>query len=124
MRASRFGVGLLFAGVLNGCGSSSSPATTSPTPPTPQALTVTIVPAARTLAAAAFTPNPATISAGAKLTWSNTDTTTHDMVSDSGVWDSGHIAPGDHFDFTFTSKGSFPYHCSIHQGMVGTVVVQ
>jgi plastocyanin len=71
-----------------------------------------------------FTPNPATISSGAKLTWSNTDTTTHDMISDSGLRDSGRIAPGDHFDFNFPSKGTFPYHCSIRSGMVGTIVVQ
>jgi plastocyanin len=25
---------------------------------------------------------------------------------------------------TFPSAGSFPYHCSIHPGMVGTVTVQ
>jgi plastocyanin len=25
---------------------------------------------------------------------------------------------------TFPSAGSFPYHCSLHPGMVGTVTVQ
>jgi plastocyanin len=25
---------------------------------------------------------------------------------------------------TFPSAGTFPYHCSIHPGMVGTVTVQ
>jgi plastocyanin len=25
---------------------------------------------------------------------------------------------------TFPAAGSFPYHCSIHPGMVGTVTVQ
>jgi plastocyanin len=104
---------------LSGIARPSPPAATTPTP-----LTVTIVPAARTLATAAYTPNPATIASGAKVTWSNTDTSTHDMLSDSGLWDSGRIAPGDHFDFSFPSKGTFPYHCSIHVGMVGTIVVQ
>ena len=121
MMAFRIGLGILLVVVLAGCGSSSS---TPTTPTTPQPLTVTIVPAARTLGVAAFTPNPASVTAGAKLTWSNTDTTTHDMVSDTGIWDSGRIAPGDHFDFNFATKGTFNYHCSIHSGMIGTVVVQ
>ena len=34
------------------------------------------------------------------------------------------IAPGASFSKTFTSAGSFPYHCTIHPGMVGTVTVQ
>ena len=123
MIAVRIGIGALLVTLLTGCGGTSSPSTPT-TPTTPAAQTVTIVSAARTLGAAAFTPNPATISAGAKLTWSNTDTATHDMVSDSGIWDSGRIAPADHFDFTFQSKGTFPYHCSIHSGMVGTIIVQ
>ena len=56
--------------------------------------------------------------------WSNTDSTTHDMVSDTGVWDSGRVAPGGGFTFTFTSKGTYPYHCTIHPSMTGTIVVQ
>jgi plastocyanin len=122
MIAVRIGIGAFLVACVIGCDEKSSPVLA--TPPPPAALTVTIVPAARTLATAAFTPNPATVAAGAKLTWANTDTTTHDMISDSAIWDSGRIAPGDHFDFTFNAKGTFPYHCSIHPGMVGTVVVQ
>jgi hypothetical protein len=32
--------------------------------------------------------------------------------------------PGDTFQFTFTSAGTFPYHCNLHAGvgMVGTVI--
>jgi plastocyanin len=64
------------------------------------------------------------VAAGGVITWSNTDSTTHDMVSDSGIWDSGRIAPGDRFNFTFASRGTYPYHCSIHAGMNGSIVVQ
>ena len=111
--------------LVTGCGGDkygSTPA--SPTSPTIGAATVTIQPNARTAGTAAFVPNPLTVSSGAVVTWSNTDSTTHDMVSDTGVWDSGRIAPGGSFNFTFPSKGPFPYHCSIHPGMVGTLVVQ
>jgi plastocyanin len=116
--------------LIIGCGGGSSPApsTPSPTPaPTPSAAaaaTITIETSARTLGTAAFVPNPVNVSQGGVITWSNTDSTTHDMVSDTGVWDSGRIAPNGSFNFTFAAKGSYPYHCSIHPSMIGTVVVQ
>jgi plastocyanin len=124
MIAFRMGVAVFLGVLMTGCGSSTPAPTTPTTPTTPAAASVTIQPAARTLATAAFVPNPITFAVGTNLTWSNTDTTTHDMVSDTGLWDSGRIAPGSTFAFTFQSKGTFPYHCSIHPGMVGSVVVQ
>ena len=124
--------------LITACGgeSYSSPSTPSPSPtpapspaPTPSpsassASTITIQANGRTLGTAAFVPNPVNISQGGVITWSNTDTTTHDMVSDAGVWDSGRIAPSGSFNFTFAAKGSYPYHCSIHPNMTGTIVVQ
>lgn len=118
----RLAVTLVLVAFITSCGGGYSNPT--PTSPTVLTATVTIQPNARTLSTAAFVPNPVTLSAGGVLTWSNTDTTTHDMVSDIGAYDSGRIAPGGRFEFTFSSKGTFPYHCSIHAGMVGTVVVQ
>lgn len=123
---------LLLLGVTAGCGGGSSstpsPSAPSPTPsPTPSgsaSTTVTIPTNARTLGTAAYVPNPATIAQGAVVTWSNTDSTTHDIVSDTGAFDSGRMAPNDNFKFTFSAKGTFPYHCSIHPGMTGTIVVQ
>jgi plastocyanin len=110
---------------VTGCGSGTSTSTpTTPSTPTISAATVTIQPAARTLATAAFTPNPVTVSQSGTVTWSNTDTTTHDMIADSGAWDSGRISPGGTFNVTLGTRGSIPYHCSIHPGMVGTIVVQ
>jgi plastocyanin len=129
--SSRLFLLLFIIGVSVGCGSgyssTPSPSTPSPTPsPTPSAspTTITIQSNARTLSTFAFVPNPATVSQGAVVTWSNTDSTTHDMISDTGVWDSGRIAPSDSFKFTFAAKGTYPYHCSIHPGMTGTIVVQ
>ena len=123
MIAVRIGMGAFLVVLMTGCGGGSTMSTPT-TPATPAPVTVSILSSARTLGPAAYVPNPVMVPVGTKLTWSNTDTTTHDMVSDGGVWDSGRIAPGNQFDFTFQSKGTFPYHCSIHAGMVGTVVVQ
>ena len=113
---------VVFIGTI-GCGGKTTVPTT-PTGTTPAAVTVTIQPAARTLATAAFVPNPITVAPGGTITWSNTDTTAHDMIADSGAWDSGRINAGSRFDMTFATRGTVPYHCSIHPGMVGTVVVQ
>jgi plastocyanin len=89
MTAVRIGVAAFLVAVMTACGSSTStPTPTTPTPTTPAAVTVTILSAARTLGVAAYVPNPVMVAVGAKLTWSNTDSTTHDMVSDTGVWDS------------------------------------
>jgi plastocyanin len=119
--------------LVTACGSgySSTPSNPSPTP-TPaaappsasSAATITIQTSARTLGMAAFVPNPVNVSQGGVVSWSNTDSTTHDMVSDTGLWDSGRIAPGGGFNFAFATKGSYPYHCSIHPSMTGTIVVQ
>jgi len=65
-----------------------------------------------------------TVSQGAVVTWSNSDSTTHDVVADAGAFDSGRMNQNGTFSFTFNQKGTFTYHCSIHPTMIGTVVVQ
>ena len=122
---------VVLTALITGCGGStaSTPSTPSPAPspspaPAPVASTITIQTSARTLGTAAYVPNPITVSQGAVITWSNIDAATHDMASDTGAWDSGRIAPNGSFNFTFATKGTFPYHCSIHPSMTGTIVVQ
>jgi len=72
----------------------------------------------------AYAPNPATVAVGGAVTWTNNDTVTHTSTGDGGTWDSGNIAPGATFSRTFSSSGTFRYHCTIHPGMIGTVNVQ
>jgi len=111
------------------CGSSSSTPTTptpSPTPnPSPTSGNLVTIPSgAQTLGNAAYKPNPIMVSAGATVTWTNDDGVTHTVTSDSGAFNSNGLASGGTFQFTFPTAGTFPYHCTIHPGMVGTVVVQ
>ncbi|MHB8605123.1 MAG: cupredoxin domain-containing protein [Thermoplasmatota archaeon] len=40
-----------------------------------------------------------------------------------GGFDSGHIAAGVTFSFTFTDPGTFTYTCTIHPAMKGKIVV-
>lgn len=121
----RICLALVCAVVLTGCGGSSSSPSTSPSPSAaPSAATVTIPANARTLGSAGYSPNPATVAAGTVVTWSNTDSTTHDMVADGGTFDSGRVGPNGTYSFTFSQRGTYAYHCSIHPSMTGTIVVQ
>jgi len=92
---------------------------------------VTIVLGAWSMGSNAFSPNPFTVSlaAGGQVVWANGDFTsgssgtTHTVTSDNAVWDSGDIAPANTYSFTFTSVGTYNYHCVHHPSMVGTITV-
>jgi plastocyanin len=71
----------------------------------------------------AFAPPDLEITLGTTVTWTNTDSVAHTSTSNGSGWDSGLIQPGRQFSFTYQTAGSFPYHCAVHPGMVGTVVV-
>src|SRR3954451_13520024 len=104
-----------------GCGSSSSSSTTAPTA---TGTSVSIVSGSSTLTTTAYAPHPVTGAVGGTVTWTNNDSVAHTSTANNTAWNSGTIAPGGKFSMTFPSAGSFPYHCSIHPGMVGTVTVQ
>lgn len=119
----RVAVGLVLVGFLTACGSSASGPTTGSGGGSGTA--VTIVSGASTRGSSAYAPNPLTITSGTTVTWTNDDSTTHTSSSDtSGVFDSGGIPAGGKFSFTFQTKGTVNYHCSIHPGMIGSIVVQ
>ncbi|HEX8974624.1 MAG TPA: cupredoxin family copper-binding protein [Patescibacteria group bacterium] len=69
-----------------------------------------------------FSPASLTIKAGTTVVWTNQDSVAHTVTFAS--FDSGNIAPGQTFKHTFTANGTFSYHCGIHPGMIGTIVVQ
>jgi len=102
------------------CSSSSSPTM----PSTPSGNNVSIVTGASALTTTAYSPNPIVLAIGGTATWKNNDSVAHTATANDGTWDSGSIAPGGTFSRTFPAAGSFPYKCTIHPGMVGTVTVQ
>jgi plastocyanin len=129
MRSVRFAA-LAAALILTAaCGNGSSSSPSSPTPATPPATggpssAVTIPMGASTLTNRAFAPDEVDVAVGDTVTWMNTDAVAHTSTSDASAWDSGVVAPGGRFSRAFQTAGTFEYHCAIHHGMVGTVVVR
>ena len=72
----------------------------------------------------AFVPPSVNIGVGDTVRWTERDGAFHSSTSDTGVWDSGSLNVGASFPFTFPNAGTFPYHCSPHPGMLGSVTVQ
>lgn len=76
----------------------------------------------------AFVPQNRTVNMGDIVTWMNNDTTSHTSTSGQGgtpdgMWDSGALAPGASFSRTFDLAGTFPYLCSFHPFMTGSITV-
>jgi len=85
---------------------------------------VTIPSGAESLGNRAYNPDDVAVAVGTTVTWTNSDSIAHTSTSDANGWNSGIVAPGGRFSFTFQAPGTFSYHCTIHPGMVGTVVVR
>ena len=72
----------------------------------------------------AFQPARLVVSPGTRLVWTNTDADPHTVDSTKGVWSSDALDTGSQFVRVFGKAGTFPYYCSIHPFMHGTIVVQ
>ena len=76
------------------------------------------------IAGFAFAPRTVTVHVGDTVTWSNADARSHTATADDGSFDTGTISNGASKSVTFSTAGTFAYHCSIHPQMTATVVVQ
>jgi plastocyanin len=71
-----------------------------------------------------FAPKATTVKVGQKVTWTNDDTTDHNVTADSGAdFKSKDFGSGGTFAFTADKAGTIKYECTIHPGMVGTLTV-
>jgi plastocyanin len=71
----------------------------------------------------AFNPPSVTIKVGTTVRWTNLDSVTHSVASDTGLWDSGGIAQGESYTRVFDTAGTFGYYCGIHPTMKGAILV-
>ena len=72
-----------------------------------------------------FNPDDLTINVGDTVTWTNDDNMGHTATSTSGPtsFDSGNIASGATWPFTFTEPGTYDYKCSYHSSMTASITV-
>ena len=70
----------------------------------------------------AFNPGTLTVKKGSTVTWTNNDSATHQIKSDS--FNSTGLANGQSFSFIFINTGSFDYSCAIHPSMTGKIIVE
>jgi plastocyanin len=92
------------------------------------AMKVSIVSGASSKTDDAYDPNPIQAKAGDTVNWTNNDSTPHTATSGAdskpdGMFDSGTLEPGKSFSFMFERAGEYPYFCTLHPNMVGTVSV-
>lgn len=79
-----------------------------------------------TLNSFAFNPGTITVKVGSTVTWTNADDVGHTVTADTASADAPNsktIAKGGTYSFTFNKAGTYAYHCTIHSGMQGTVIV-
>ena len=98
---------------------------------------VSIVPGASTLTDTAYSPNSIEVTVGQTVVWTNDDSAFHTVTSGTAgaadvgkEFDSGLTGPtaltskGKTFEHTFDRIGDYPYFCTLHPAMVGTVIVK
>jgi plastocyanin len=115
------GIALVAALASSGCGGDSTSTSGGSTACTAATATAT---STVTMAGMAFSPSCIKVAAGTTVTFTNNDTTTHDVTANDGAYQSAFLSPGQSYTRTYPTAGTSAYHCSIHPMMVGTVIVQ
>lgn len=76
------------------------------------------------LGSTSFSPSSVTIDQGMTVRWVNGEVT-HNVTPDGHTeWTAVTLTANETFEHTFNNAGSFPYECTLHAGMTGTVTVQ
>jgi|1185.fasta_scaffold61811_2 plastocyanin len=75
-----------------------------------------------TIEGMAFVPATVTVAAGDTIVWTNKDPFPHSVTAQG--FDSQAIAPGKTWTYRAARKGDFPYACTLHPTMKGTLRVK
>lgn len=107
------------AGLLVGCSSEDGGGPNPPPPPPPNAVTVTTAGPPP-----AFIPSTITVAAGGTVTFTNTSPGEHNIKSATNAWPLTTVEPDESVVITAPAAGQYPYSCTIHEGMNGTLTVK
>jgi len=104
----------------SGSSSSSTPgAKTSQAANTPSSGSVSL-----TIDKGKYRPKNLTVKVGTVLKWTNNDSVNQSVTSDTpGIFDSGPLATGATWSYTFNQAGTFPYHSTGSATTFGSVIV-
>jgi plastocyanin len=72
----------------------------------------------------AWDPRTLTVSRGDVVEWKNVDILPHNVRQDRRAFSSRDLPPGASFHWTARKRGAFPYKCTLHPEMTGTLVVR
>ena len=71
-----------------------------------------------------FSPTSSSVKVGQVIEWTNTGSVLHNITFDeAGCLTDSAFQPQATWAIKFTQAGSYPYHCTIHPGMDGTLTV-
>ena len=75
-----------------------------------------------------FDPEAVRVPVGTRIVWPNDGRAAHTVTSDTGLFESGDLQPGEEFARTFDRSGAYRYFCRYHgtaggQGMSGVILV-
>jgi plastocyanin len=71
-----------------------------------------------------YTPQQITVKAGDTVVWTNKDFFPHTVTAEDRSFDSGEIATNRSWRFKARNKGTYPYVCTLHPTMKGSLVVK
>jgi plastocyanin len=125
MKAAIACAGIAAAIAFAGCGggdsdstSSSGSASTAAAPATAESTDMIDI------ADFKYMPEAVTVSAGTKVTWTNSDDAAHTATADDDSFDTGDLDQGDSKTITLDEPGTYSYFCRFHPFMKATVEVQ
>jgi plastocyanin len=117
------GTALLLAGCGGGSGSASG-ASATPSGSSSQTTSAGASTAVK-ISNFKFSPASLTVKQGAGVTVTNEDSAAHTATADDGhSFDTGDLSQGATQTISVSKPGSYPYHCTIHPFMHGTLVVK
>jgi plastocyanin len=71
-----------------------------------------------------FQPETITVAEGATITWTNLDSVSHTVTSETDLFGSANLGRDASFSYSFTEPGTFSYFCAIHPYMRAEVIVE
>jgi hypothetical protein len=134
--SSLLGALILAVGVMS-CGGGGDGGITPPPPPPPPptcAANTFCMGSTSFFTAAGTTTHTLTVPAGTTFTWDNSSGVDHNVLwndaagnaaakAGDGTGDMASFAAGTKHTRLFTTAGTYAFHCSIHFGMNGTLIV-